>query len=84
MSGRARGSANLQGLDDLIRGKKKNSLSLSPNDALVQIALPLVLILAIITRLMVIEYTGGDAKQGPAGVGNVETADHSEDGYSIE
>ena len=65
MSGRARGSANLQGLDDLIRGKKKNSLSLSPNDALVQIALPLVLILAIITRLMVIEYTEAMRNKGP-------------------
>ena len=65
MSGKARGSANLQGLDDLIRGKKKNSLSLSPNDALVQIALPLVLILAIITRLMVIEYTEAMRNKGP-------------------
>ncbi|MDC0369488.1 hypothetical protein OAN13_07310 [Opitutales bacterium] len=65
MSGRAGGSSNLQGLDDLIRGKKKNSLSLSPNDALVQIALPLVLILAIITRLMVIEYTEAMRNKGP-------------------
>ena len=65
MSGRVGGSSNLQGLDDLIRGKKKNSLSLSPNDALVQIALPLVLILAIITRLMVIEYTEAMRNKGP-------------------
>ena len=65
MSGRAGGSSNLQALDDLIRGKKKNSLSLSPNDALVQIALPLVLILAIITRLMVIEYTEAMRNKGP-------------------
>ena len=65
MSGRSGGSSNLQGLDDLIRGKKKNSLSLSPNDALVQIALPLVLILAIITRLMVIEYTEAMRNKGP-------------------
>jgi len=65
MSGRAGGSSNLQALDDLIHGKKKNSLSLSPNDALVQIALPLVLILAIITRLMVIEYTEAMRNKGP-------------------
>ena len=65
MSGRSGGSSNLQALDDLIHGKKKNSLSLSPNDALVQIALPLVLILAIITRLMVIEYTEAMRNKGP-------------------
>jgi len=65
MSGKAGGSCNLHGVEDLLRGQKKNSLSHSPNDALVQIALPLVLILAIITRLMVIEYTEAMRNKGP-------------------
>lgn len=64
-------SANRKGLTDLeslINGKgvrARRSPSLSPNDALVQVALPLVLILAIITRLMVIEYTEAMRNQGP-------------------
>ena len=58
----------LAGLDSLINGKgarARRSPALSPNDALVQVALPLVLILAIITRLMVIEYTEAMRNQGP-------------------
>lgn len=58
----------LAGLDSLINGKglrARRSPTLSPNDALVQVALPLVLILAIITRLMVIEYTEAMRNQGP-------------------
>ena len=58
----------LSGLDSLINGKgasKRGGPTLSPNDALVQVALPLVLILAIITRLMVIEYTEAMRNQGP-------------------
>ena len=64
-------SANRKGLTDLeslINGKgvrARRAPSLSPNDALVQVALPLVLILAIITRLMVIEYTEAMRNQGP-------------------
>ena len=45
--------------------KAGRSPLLSPNDALVQVALPLVLILAIITRLMVIEYTEAVRNKGP-------------------
>jgi len=59
----------LSGLESLINGKggakARSSPTLSPNDALVQVALPLVLILAIITRLMVIEYTEAMRNQGP-------------------
>ena len=62
------GRKDLAGLNHLINGKRakaRPSLSLSPNDALVQVALPLVLILAIITRLMVIEYTEAVRNKGP-------------------
>lgn len=62
------GRKDLAGLDHLINGKKvkvRRSPNLSPNDALVQVALPLVLILAIITRLMVIEYTEAVRNKGP-------------------
>lgn len=62
------GRKGLAGLNHLINGKRaktRRSLSLSPNDALVQVALPLVLILAIITRLMVIEYTEAVRNKGP-------------------
>jgi hypothetical protein len=62
------GKKGLAGLDRLINGKSaraRRSPSMSPNDALVQVALPLVLILAIITRLMVIEYTEAVRNKGP-------------------
>jgi hypothetical protein len=62
------GRKDLAGLNHLINGKRakaRRGLSLSPNDALVQVALPLVLILAIITRLMVIEYTEAVRNKGP-------------------
>lgn len=62
------GKKGLAGLDPLINGKAaraRRSPSMSPNDALVQVALPLVLILAIITRLMVIEYTEAVRNKGP-------------------
>ena len=62
------GRKDLAGLIHLINGKRakaRRGLSLSPNDALVQVALPLVLILAIITRLMVIEYTEAVRNKGP-------------------
>lgn len=62
------GRKDLAGLDRLINGKSaraRRSPSMSPNDALVQVALPLVLILAIITRLMVVEYTEAVRNKGP-------------------
>ena len=58
----------LSGLDSILSSKAarvRGAPALSPNDALVQVALPLVLILAIITRLMVIEYTEAMRNQGP-------------------
>ena len=57
--------AFLAGLKDGKGAKAGRSTLLSPNDALVQVALPLVLILAIITRLMVIEYTEAVRNKGP-------------------
>lgn len=52
-------------IDDLASSSPKRMFALSPNDALVQVALPLVLILAIITRLMVIGQTIAAEERGP-------------------
>ncbi len=52
-------------LDELERRQKKRLFTFSPNDALVQISLPLVLILAIATRLMIISQALSAAEQGP-------------------
>jgi hypothetical protein len=51
---------------DALTGKSPRKLfSLSPNDVLVQISLPLVLILAIATRLMMIAQSMSSQDQGP-------------------
>ncbi len=53
-------------LNQLLAGKKKrHGFALNANDALVQISLPLVLILAIATRLMVIGQQMAEKEQGP-------------------
>jgi len=53
-------------LNELLSGKKKkHGFALNANDALVQISLPLVLILAIATRLMVIGQQMAEEEQGP-------------------
>jgi hypothetical protein len=53
-------------LNALLSGKKKkHGFALNANDALVQISLPLVLILAIATRLMVIGQQMAEEEQGP-------------------
>jgi hypothetical protein len=53
-------------LNILLAGKKKkHGFALNANDALVQISLPLVLILAIATRLMVVGQQMADEQQGP-------------------
>jgi len=53
-------------LTALLSGKKKkHGFALNANDALVQISLPLVLILAIATRLMVIGQQMAEEEKGP-------------------
>ena len=58
-------SQQIRTIDDLASSSPKRMFALSPNDALVQIALPLVLILAIITRLMVISQSLAAQERGP-------------------
>lgn len=53
-------------IDDLVSSSPTRLFSLSPNDALVQISLPLVLILAIMTRLMVIGQSMAAQEESPA------------------
>lgn len=53
-------------LDQLADRSRKHLFSLSPNDALVQISLPLVLILAIATRLMILSQSVAVQDKGPA------------------
>lgn len=52
-------------IEDLASSSPRRLFALSPNDVLVQVALPLVLILAIITRLMVIGQTLATQERGP-------------------
>jgi len=52
-------------LDELERRQRKRLFTFSPNDALVQISLPLVLILAIATRLMIVSQSISAQDQGP-------------------
>jgi hypothetical protein len=52
-------------LDALTGRSPRKLFSLSPNDVLVQISLPLVLILAIATRLMMIAQSMSSQDQGP-------------------
>lgn len=52
-------------LDEMQRRQKKRLFSFSPNDALVQISLPLVLILAIATRLMIVSQSISAQESGP-------------------
>ncbi|MDF3130564.1 hypothetical protein P0Y35_15255 [Kiritimatiellaeota bacterium B1221] len=56
----------IRSIDDLVSSSPTKLFSLSPNDALVQISLPLVLILAIMTRLMVIGQTMTAQEESPA------------------
>lgn len=56
---------NFKILDELQRRQRKRLFSFSPNDALVQISLPLVLILAIATRLMIVSQSISAQDQGP-------------------
>lgn len=61
-----RGSQNdFKILDELQRRQRKRLFTFSPNDALVQISLPLVLILAIATRLMIVSQSISAQDQGP-------------------
>lgn len=53
-------------LDQLADRSRKHLFSFSPNDALVQISLPLVLILAIATRLMILSQSVAEENQSPA------------------
>ena len=53
-------------IDQLADRSRKHLFSLSPNDALVQISLPLVLILAIATRLMILSQSMAVNDKGPA------------------
>jgi len=55
----------IRAIDDLASASPKRMFALSPNDVLVQISLPLVLILAIITRLMIIGQTLATQERGP-------------------
>lgn len=52
-------------IDDLASSSPKRLFAMSPNDALVQVALPLVLILAIITRLLVVGQSISNYSRGP-------------------
>ncbi len=56
----------IRSIDDLVSSSPTKLFSLSPNDALVQISLPLVLILAIMTRLLVIGQTMTAQEESPA------------------
>ncbi len=56
----------IRSIDDLASSAPKRLFALSPNDALVQISLPLVLILAIMTRLMVIGQSMSEQAESPA------------------
>jgi hypothetical protein len=56
---------NFKILDELQRRQRKRLFTFSPNDALVQISLPLVLILAIATRLMIVSQSLSAQDQGP-------------------
>lgn len=56
---------NFKLLDELERRQRKRLFTFSPNDALVQISLPLVLILAIATRLMIVSQSISARDQGP-------------------
>lgn len=53
-------------IDQLADCSRKHLFSLSPNDALVQISLPLVLILAIATKLMILSQSIAVQDKGPA------------------
>lgn len=53
-------------LDQLADRSRKHLFSFSPNDALVQISLPLVLILAIAARLMILSQSIAAQDKGPA------------------
>ena len=53
-------------IDRIADRSRKHLFSLSPNDALVQISLPLVLILAIATRLMILSQSMTINDKGPA------------------
>ncbi len=55
----------VRAIDDLAAAPPRRMFALSPNDALVQVSLPLVLILAIIVRLMVIGQSMATASRGP-------------------
>jgi hypothetical protein len=52
-------------IEDLASASPRRMFALSPNDVLVQVSLPLVLILAILTRLMVIGQTLTTQERGP-------------------
>ena len=53
-------------IDQMADRSRKHLFSLSPNDVLVQISLPLVLILAIATRLMILSQSMAVNDKGPA------------------
>jgi len=55
----------IRAIDDLASTSPRRMFALSPNDVLVQIALPLVLILAILTRLMIVGQTMANQDRGP-------------------
>lgn len=57
--------SQLEDIDALTGRSSRKLFSLSPNDVLVQISLPLVLILAIATRLMMIAQSMSTVDQGP-------------------
>ncbi|WFB35177.1 hypothetical protein P3T73_13510 [Kiritimatiellota bacterium B12222] len=56
----------IRAIDDLVSSSPQRLFSLSPNDALVQISLPLVLILAIMTRLIVVGQSMTEQQESPA------------------
>ncbi len=55
----------IRAIDDIASSSPRRLFALSPNDVLVQVALPLVLILAIVTRLMVIGEALNGYRRGP-------------------
>jgi len=65
MSNATQEHKQLESLDALTGRSSRKLFSLSPNDVLVQISLPLVLILAIATRLMMIGQSMASMDQGP-------------------
>jgi hypothetical protein len=62
----SRDEQSFRKIDELADRSGKRLFSLSPNDVLVQISLPLVLILAIATRLMILSQSMAVKDKGPA------------------